>query len=732
MRRRIRSPSSLSGSVSDAPLLVFDVGGTWCRSAVARDDAIEEQMRAPSPSRARFPDASVEELQDMLVRQLAEEARRLREHTGATLAGVSLGAAVDGLTGLVVGSGPLWGPTDRLRFDIGSALRAAMPECDWVIVNDVTAAAMGLAHVGRDEGHRRMAVVTVSSGLAMRTIELATGRVAVSRMSGLQGEIGHLPAYCYLGQRRLSLSCDCGAVGHLGAYASGRGIAAVLQLAVETGADWLGDGAPLVECFTAQVAARAPEALEVLDAVTEPLARTLLAAFAVDADIGLVLITGGVVEALGRPYLDSLLHHVASLGLYGSPLSTAQDFEAVVRLAPSAPSPTLRGAVLAARDGVGMTSRYRRDWTIRATREWCYDVRLRCGLLDPANPTLRTAARLDRQTAVPRVVVADRGAWTYHGEAFMAYMDAAGATPRLVLLEPSEETKTIEQALEVADACDAAGLLRRSTPLIGFGGGAVLDVAGLAAALYRRGVPHVRVPTTLVGMIDAGIGVKTAVNHRGKKSLLGSYYPPDVVLVDPTFLRTLDEREIVNGLSEAVKIALICSPDLFELIVRNAGALRAMGAPNQEQMALLAGSITAMLDELRENLWEVELERRADFGHSFSPVIEMASLPLRAHGEAVALDMALSIVISKMRGLLDAGAAQRALSALVELSLPLYDDVMTPDLLWAALDDTRRHRDGMQRVPLLSGIGRATFVNDITKAELTTAIAVLRRRASVT
>jgi 3-dehydroquinate synthase len=130
-----------------------------------------------------------------------------------------------------------------------------------------------------------------------------------------------------------------------------------------------------------------------------------------------------------------------------------------------------------------------------------------------------------------------------------------------------------------------------------------------------------------------------------------------------------------------------------------------------------------MLEELQPNLWEAELERCVDFGHSFSPTIEMRALPSLLHGEAVSLDMALTTAISLRRGYLADDEATRIYRTMADLGLPLWDPILeSRGLLLQALADTIRHRDGKQRIPLVTGIGRYEFANDITDEEIRSAI----------
>jgi predicted NBD/HSP70 family sugar kinase len=330
-------------------VIAFDLGGTWFRAAVvsAQGD-LHSERRTPATSFSRFPEASLTELQGMLVEHLAAETRRLMPAAGTARVGVSIGAAIDAGSGRIVGASPLWGATERLDFDLGGALGEALPGCRWTVVNDVTAAALGAATDPELASLRRFAVLTVSSGIALRSFEPGPGRVPVSAHSGLQGEIGHLPAgFGYAGLSP-SRDCACGGRDHLSSFSSGRAIAAMLGELEASGCGWL-QGDPSPARFAAAVGSGEPRAVELLDAVTEPLAKALLGVLAVDAEIERIALTGGVVDGLGAAYLASLLGHMARLGLYGSRLVSASDFATVVRVLPAEPSPALLGAARAAR-----------------------------------------------------------------------------------------------------------------------------------------------------------------------------------------------------------------------------------------------------------------------------------------------------------------------------------------------------------------------------------------------
>jgi 3-dehydroquinate synthase len=228
--------------------------------------------------------------------------------------------------------------------------------------------------------------------------------------------------------------------------------------------------------------------------------------------------------------------------------------------------------------------------------------------------------------------------------------------------------------------------------------------------------------------------VKTGVNSGSHKNRLGTYHAASTTLLDPAFLATLDDRHVSNGLAEILKIALVLDQRLFELLERDAERLvrhRMREEPGSSATEVLARAVHGMLAELQPNLWEHGLERVVDYGHSFSPTIEMRSFapgsgPALLHGEAVCVDMALTTVLAWRRGLIGVRQRDRVLSVMRRLRLPVTHPLCRPDVLADALADTVRHRDGAQRLPLPLGIGDACFVNDVTGGELERAAEFLR------
>ncbi|AXE25317.1 2-epi-5-epi-valiolone synthase [Streptomyces globosus] len=372
-------------------------------------------------------------------------------------------------------------------------------------------------------------------------------------------------------------------------------------------------------------------------------------------------------------------------------------------------------------------------WTVEAVRQVRYHVVSSDGLFEPGNTAL-----LDGCPDVPmkrgerRLVVIDENVDVLYGAQVRDWFAAHGIEAAVVPLRADETVKQWDAVSRVVDAMNDFGIDRRREPVLAIGGGVLTDIVGFAASLYRRGTPYIRIPTTLIGLVDAGVGVKTGVNYERGKNRLGTYAPATATFLDRTFLRSLPYRHVSNGLAEILKMALIRSEDLFRLLEEHGPAVRAdrfQGTTPElaaASDAIVAEAIHLMLEELQPNLWESELERCVDYGHTFSPTLEMHALPELLHGEAVVIDMALTTAMATLRGDVTAAQADRIHSAIRGLGLPAWNDVLHDTaLLEDALRDTVRHRDGRQRLPLPMGIGRHRFVNDVTPGELRDAAALL-------
>lgn len=368
---------------------------------------------------------------------------------------------------------------------------------------------------------------------------------------------------------------------------------------------------------------------------------------------------------------------------------------------------------------MSLPARTLRRWRIDTSLPVSYDILETPQLLDPGNDELSRLpdGEVSRR---PRLVILDDEVERHYGARVRRYFAARGTPCTVLVLPGDEQNKTMDNALRVATALNGLGTSRRADPPVAIGGGVLQDVVGLAASLYRRGIPYVRVPTTLLAVVDVSVAAKTGVNYEGFRNRLGSYSPPPRTLIDTSFLATVPRRHIGNGLGEILKMAVIKDAELFRLLEENAASLvarRFQDVPCADEV--ISRSIQGMAEELEDNLWEKNLRRIVDYGHSFSPLVEMRALPELLHGEAVALDCIFSAVLALHRGHLAEADVLRIVRTARSAGLPTFHPLFgDTGLLQDALADTVKHRNGSQNLPLLDGIGSTRFADDVTPTEI--------------
>lgn len=361
-------------------------------------------------------------------------------------------------------------------------------------------------------------------------------------------------------------------------------------------------------------------------------------------------------------------------------------------------------------------------------------------LLDPVNSQLADATGNHPEGYDTRFAVIDEAVDQIYGNKIRQYFVERGLKLSTCVLSGGEVEKKPEAVDKLIDAL-CVYKLRRREPFLAIGGGVLLDIAGMAACLYRRGVPFVRVPTTLLAIVDASVGVKNGVDYccdvtdETYKNRVGSFYAPSSCLLDPSFIETQDARNISNGFGEIVKLALVRSSDLFEMLeshgrelvdlrfkvddVSEKGARSVLRSVSER---IINSSIQIMLEELGPNLWEEKLERCVDYGHTFSKLLEMVPGADIMHGEAVNVDGFLCAVLSHIRGYISMDTIERVFKCMQSLSLPTNSRFLTSDLAWQSCKDAIEHRHGEQRIPLITDIGDSICVSDITEEELERAI----------
>ncbi|XP_045885148.1 2-epi-5-epi-valiolone synthase [Micropterus dolomieu] len=370
-------------------------------------------------------------------------------------------------------------------------------------------------------------------------------------------------------------------------------------------------------------------------------------------------------------------------------------------------------------------------WTVVSPIVFTYKVTETQDLLDPSNDTLLLGHISEPQELedikksnkpIKRFVVVDQEVYKIYGPKLTEYLDAYNVLYKILALPTSEENKSMEMALKILEEVNSFSLDRRTEPIIAIGGGVCLDIVGLAASLYRRRTPYIRVPTTLLSYIDASVGAKTGVNFANCKNKLGTYIPPTAAFLDLSFIKTVPRRHIANGLAEMLKMALMKDKGLFELLEEHGCMLldtkfqadKSVYGRKRLQPASQAThiAIMTMLEELAPNLWEDDLNRLVDFGHLISPALEMKVLPSLLHGEAVNIDMSYMVYVSNEIGLLTEEEKQRVITCMVGMELPVWHEGCTMELIQKSLQDRLAHSGGLVRMPLPVGLGQAEIFNN--------------------
>ena len=279
-----------------------------------------------------------------------------------------------------------------------------------------------------------------------------------------------------------------------------------------------------------------------------------------------------------------------------------------------------------------------------------------------------------------------------------------------------EEHKTIDTVMAL---CRRAAELKldRKCVFVALGGGVTGDLTGFAAAIYLRGVKVMQLPTTLLAMVDSSVGGKTAVDIPEGKNLVGAFHQPCRVVIDPGMLATLPERELKNGLAEAVKTAMLGDAELFELIEAHAGEL--LEKPLQPSLygeIIRRCRVKAAI--VAADAHEHGTRAFLNYGHTFGHALELLSGFRIAHGEGVALGMLVAAKLAVKLGFCDAATERRQLALLRALGLPTEVPPVAPETWFDTMRGDKKAHDGRVVFILPEKIGKVRIVDTLTEGEI--------------
>lgn len=271
----------------------------------------------------------------------------------------------------------------------------------------------------------------------------------------------------------------------------------------------------------------------------------------------------------------------------------------------------------------------------------------------------------------------------------------------------------------------------RHSFVVAIGGGAVVDMVGYASSIAHRGVKLIRIPSTVLSQNDSAVGVKNSINILGKKNFLGTFAPPYAIINDTNFLTTLEQRDWISGISEAIKVALIKDGNFFGFIEKNAVKLKERDMPAMQYLIYRCAEMHMEHIAQGGDPFESGSSRPLDFGHWAAHKLEfMTNYKLR-HGEAVAIGMALDLTYSQQIGLIEYNTLERILNVLQRIGFSLYIPLSEErgiDELLNGIEEFREHLGGILTITLISKIGEKHDVHSIDRSVMKNSIMWLNNK----
>ncbi len=341
------------------------------------------------------------------------------------------------------------------------------------------------------------------------------------------------------------------------------------------------------------------------------------------------------------------------------------------------------------------------------TRDFDYRVLIGEDLLSEADRFLRHLFPSNRA-----LLISDKNVFPRYGERVLQALAAGKWQVETALIRPGERSKTLGVAKRLYDACFEAGLDRNS-PIIALGGGVAGDLAGFVAATFMRGVPLVMLPTSLLAQVDSSVGGKVAVNHPLGKNMIGAFYPPRLVIIDPAALKTLTKRHFRAGAAEVVKYGIVEDSNFFFQLEKNIDRL--LSLDSEFLTAAIAASVCSKARVVEKDEYEQDYRRILNFGHTIGHALESATAyRYYLHGEAVLVGMVLAVKLAQKTSFLDNASAGRINRLLTRLKIKKPPAGLTAEKVIVKLEHDKKRRSDDLVFVLPTRIGSAVMapVND--------------------
>ena len=303
------------------------------------------------------------------------------------------------------------------------------------------------------------------------------------------------------------------------------------------------------------------------------------------------------------------------------------------------------------------------------------------------------------------VVVTNPTVAGYHLETLLSHLSAAKL--HVVTIPDGEEYKTLETVENILNECFEHKLDRKSL-LIAFGGGVIGDMTGFTASLYQRGIDFIQIPTTLLSQVDASVGGKTGVNNKYGKNLIGAFYQPKAVYIDPAFLKTLPAREFAAGVAEVVKMAVMFDKDFFTYL-ENADL-----SDNATIKEMIRKSVELKAWVVNQDEKEAGIRAVLNYGHTFGHVVENeTNYTTYLHGEAVAIGIVMANALAVELGLFSQEEAEQVRILLEKASLPTEYVIEDADDFYEHFFLDKKSAKGSIKFILPQGMGDHKIISDI-------------------
>ncbi|MBI2720070.1 MAG: 3-dehydroquinate synthase [Rhizobiales bacterium] len=347
-----------------------------------------------------------------------------------------------------------------------------------------------------------------------------------------------------------------------------------------------------------------------------------------------------------------------------------------------------------------------------------YDIIIGEGLLTEAGTRLKPLFKRPLTA-----IVTDANVARHHLAALQESLTAAGIRSMPIVLPAGEATKSFRHLEELCNGLLAAGIERRDR-IIALGGGVIGDLAGFAAAILRRGVDFIQIPTTLLSQVDSSVGGKTGINAAHGKNLIGAFHQPVAVLADTSLLATLPRRELAAGYAEVAKYGLLGDAPFFEWLEGAADAI--MRGDAQARIHAIRKSCEAKSRIVAEDETETGARALLNLGHTFGHALEAATgySQRLLHGEGVAIGMVQAFRFSERRGFCASGTVERVARHLASVGLPVRasqipGELPSPERLVEIMRQDKKALAGRLTFILVRGVGEAFIARDVDETDVT-------------